>query len=97
MIEGIPIAELSARALLGIVVLLIFLGKLIPRSFFDVKAKEADQWREAYERERDARALGDAQISQLMEQGKTTHEIVTKLLPLATKTGASDETSQNVS
>lgn len=76
MLEGIPILDLTAPALLGITVLLIFLGRIIPRPFYQEKAVEADRWREAYEKEREARLASDAQTAELLEVAKTTHNII---------------------
>lgn len=75
MLEGIPIVGLTAPGLLGIFVLLMFLGKIVPRATLLDKQKEADQWREAYEAEREARASSDAQTVELLEVSKTTHTI----------------------
>ena len=76
MIEGIPIADLSAPALLGIAVLLLLFGKIVPRTTLADKAAEAERWRLAYEAERDARVISDAQTAQLLELAKTTHNII---------------------
>ena len=75
MLEGIPVVGLTAPGLLGLFVLLMFLGKIVPRSTLLDKQKEADQWREAYEAEREARASSDAQTVELLEVSKTTHAI----------------------
>jgi len=76
MLDGIPIATLTPPVLLGIAVLLVFIGKLVPRFFYTEKVKEAEKWEKAYEAEREARRLSDAQTAQLLEQAKTTHQIV---------------------
>lgn len=75
MLEGIPIVGLTAPGLLGIFVLLMFLGKIVPRATLIDKQKEADQWRAAYEAEREARVSSDAQTVELLEVSKTTHAI----------------------
>lgn len=75
MFEGIPVVGLTAPGLLGIFVLLLFLGRIVPRSTLRDKQVESDQWREAYEAEREARASSDAQTVELLEVSKTTHAI----------------------
>lgn len=76
MLDGIPVGSLAPPALLGIVVLMILLGRLIPRYTYTQKAQEAERWRQAYEAERLARATSDAQTAQLLELAKTTHSII---------------------
>lgn len=75
MFEGIPVVGLTAPGLLGIFVLLLFMGRIVPRSALLDKQNEANQWREAYEAERTARASSDAQTVELLEVSKTTHAI----------------------
>lgn len=76
MIAGIPIAGLTAPALLGIAVLMLLLGRIIPRSTYQDKCDEAERWRLAYETEREARALADAQVRDLMEVAKTSQGLI---------------------
>lgn len=76
MLDGIPFADLTAPTLLGITVLLLLWGKLVPRSTLVDKATEAEKWQKAYEVERDARIASDAQTAELLEVAKTTHSIV---------------------
>lgn len=78
MLDGIPIADLTAKTLLGITVLMIFLGWLVPKWVWKEKSEEANNWRKAYEAEREARATSDAQTAQLLELAKTTHDIIDK-------------------
>lgn len=76
MLYGIPVADLTAPSLLGICVLLVFFGRLVPRSVLKDKADESEKWRLAYEAERNARTLSDAQTTELLETAKTTHKVV---------------------
>jgi hypothetical protein len=76
MLDGIPIAGLTAPALLGLAVLMLLLGRIVPRSTLQDKAKECEQWRLAYEAEREARAASVAQTVELLELAKTTHDII---------------------
>lgn len=76
MIEGIPLAGLTAPTLLGIAVLLLLLGRIVPRSTYLDKKEEASKWQEAYQAEREARQTSDAQTAELLEVAKTTHNII---------------------
>lgn len=79
MIEGIPVSVLSASALLGLTVLLLLTGKLVPRVYLKDKMDEVERWREAYEKEREARSIADAQATELLEVAKTTHAIISAM------------------
>lgn len=79
MIQGVPITVLSASALLGLAVLFLLTGRLVPRVTLTDKIKEADKWREAYEKEREARSLADAQTTELLEIAKTTHAVISAM------------------
>jgi len=80
MLDGIPLVGLSAPALLGVFVMMIFLGLLIPRRIYTDKATESERWRVAFETEREARQESDKQTSQLIEAHKTTHAVLQALL-----------------
>lgn len=77
MLEGLPLVGLTAPALLGIAILLLLLGRIVPRSTLQDKAAEAERWRQAYETEREARALSNRQTIELLEVTKLTNAIVT--------------------
>lgn len=87
MIEGIPLVDLPPTALLGIAILLLLFGKLVPRSVLEDKQRESDKWREAYEAEREARASSDAQTVQLLEVSKTTHDLTVAMFDVLRQTG----------
>lgn len=76
MIEGVPLAQLTAPGLLGITILLLLLGRIVPRSALTDKIAEADKWHQAFLTEREARMISDAQTAELLELAKTTHNIV---------------------
>lgn len=76
MIEGIPLLGLTAPALLGFAVLLLLLGRIVPRSTLTDKSEESERWRQAYETEREARALSNQQTIELLEVTKLTNSIV---------------------
>lgn len=91
MLDGLPIAELTAPGLLGIAILLLLLGKLVPKSTLTDKAKEADRWREAYELERKRADTSDAQTADLLELAKTTHNIIVAVFGAEERTRRSGE------
>jgi len=72
--------DYSAPTLLGIAVLLLLLGLLVPRKYLMDKEREAERWRKAYEAERTARAISDAQTAELLELTKTTYELLESTL-----------------
>jgi hypothetical protein len=76
MFDGIPFADLTAPSLLGITVILLLLGKIVPRATLVDKAKEAEKWRLAYEAEKERATTSDAQTAELLEVAKTTHSII---------------------
>ena len=76
MLDGIPVGDLTAPGLLGLAVLMVFAGFLVPRYLYNEKKQESENWRLAYEAERKARATSDAQTAELLELAKTTHKII---------------------
>ena|SRR5690349_14282354 len=80
MLDGIPLVGLTAPALLSIVVLMIFTGLLIPWRTFKAKERESEQWRKAFETEREARQTSDKQTSQLIDAHQVTHQVLKALL-----------------
>lgn len=76
MLEGFPLIGLTAPALLGIAILLLLFGRIVPRSTLLDKSNESEKWRQAYETEREARALSNKQTIELLELAKLTNAIV---------------------
>lgn len=76
MIDGIPIATLTAPTLVGIIVILILIGRLVPWTVLKKAEKEAEKWQKAYEAEREARKLLAGQNAELLEIARTTHDIL---------------------
>lgn len=96
MIEGIDASTLTPSVLLGIFVLLIFLGVLVPYRSHRETVSEAERWRKAYESEREARALSDAQTTELLEVTKTTRNLLVALHGTAEKIRGSGGTDEMV-
>lgn len=76
MLDGIPILDLTPAALLGITVVLLLTGRIVPRAILQDKIEEAGQWRTAYEKEREARATADRQTAELLEVSRTTKKLL---------------------
>ena len=76
MLDGIPLVNLTPSVLVGIVVLMILLGRLRTNKEYQEKCAESERWRNAYEVERDARVLADRQTAELLELAKATHDIL---------------------
>lgn len=69
---GLPIAGLTAPALLLVAVWLILTGRIVPRRTYEEKAKEADYWRAA--------ALESMkQSGELLDAAKTTQAVIQAL------------------
>jgi hypothetical protein len=76
MIEGVSIIGLTPAGLLLLAVLMVFTGRLVPRATLRDTQIERDKWRQAYEGERDARAISDAQTRELLEVAKTSRQLL---------------------
>lgn len=79
MMEGIPVKDLTAPTLLGLAVIFILLGMLVPRYIYNEKKEECEKWRLAFEAERKARETSDKQTAELLELAKTTNKIITAM------------------
>jgi hypothetical protein len=76
MFDGIPVGDFTAPGLLGVAVILILLGRLVPYRILKDKAEESEKWRTAYEEERKARGLADAQTAELLELARTSNHLL---------------------
>jgi hypothetical protein len=74
--DGIPYVTLSAPALVGIFVLLVATGRLVPRRTYDDKAHEAGEWR-TEARIKDQQLMEkDKQLRHMSEVGETVKAIM---------------------
>lgn len=76
MPEGFAFLDLTPSVLLGVTVLLLLTGRLVPRVTLQDKAAEAERWHIAYEKSEEARRLSDAQTQELLEVAHLTHAII---------------------
>lgn len=75
-IEDIRLVDLTAPTLLGIGILMLMTGRLWTNAAYREKCKEATEWKEAYETEREARSTSESQTAELLEVAKTTHNVI---------------------
>jgi hypothetical protein len=68
--DGISIVGLTPAGLLLLAVLMVFTGRLVPRSTHQDVKDERDKWRQAYEASEEARLVSDAQTRELLEVAK---------------------------
>jgi hypothetical protein len=87
-LDGVPLIGLSAPGLAAFFFLLMYTGRVVPRSTLVDKKEESERWRLAYEKEREARGAADAQARELLEVSKTTHHIVLALFQNAQEAAA---------
>lgn len=79
-IVGIPLEILAPSALAGLAVLLVLTGRLIPRSTYDDKAHEADEWRaECRVKDQTIHELGDQNRAMLNAFGPTLTDFLDSL------------------
>ena len=87
---GIDVAQGGAVALVTLVVLLIFFGKLVPRRIVDdvrsdrndriaELAAERDTWRNAYVESEKARLESQNQVGELLELSRTADHVLRSL------------------
>jgi len=87
---GVDVASGGAVALVTLVVLLIFFGKLVPRSVLqDVRedrnariaevVAERDTWREAHRLSEAARVEAQSQVGELLELSRTADHVLRAL------------------
>ena len=84
---GVNVASGGAVALVTLVVLLIFFGKLVPRSVLEDVRKdrndriaevvaERDTWREAHRMSEAARIEAQSQVGELLELSRTADHVL---------------------
>jgi hypothetical protein len=79
MIEGIPVGAYGPTALVGIAILLILTGKLVPRRTYDDVIHDRDEWRAAHRISETARAVAADQVEELLEHARTTDSFIRAL------------------
>lgn len=77
--EHITLDKLTVSGLLGLAILMILTGALIPRRTYNEKKEECERWRQAYDTSEEARRTSDAQSAELLEVARTTHALLVAL------------------
>lgn len=98
MLEGVAATDIGLGTLVGIFFLLMFFGRIKPKSDVDRADAAAEKWRQAYETEREARATADAQTAELLELADTTQSILIALrdaVMQSRRTGGADVVSSS--
>lgn len=69
MLDGIPVLDIGAKALVSVIVLMLLTDRLVTRKRLEDKQRESDTWREAAEKWRivaeKGQATGDLIVSML--------------------------------
>ena len=78
-IIGIPAESLTLSGLLGLAVLAVLSGLLVPRRSLTDKQRESDHWRAAWELAEKARGEQAEQIRELAELARTTNAMISAL------------------
>lgn len=76
---GIPVDTLAPAALLGVCILLILTGRLVPRRTLEDANHDRNEWRAAHRISEAARAELAEQQRTLLEQGETSLALLRSL------------------
>jgi hypothetical protein len=77
MFDGVPVDKLTAPLLLLLAVLMVLMGLLVPRWTYKRLERERDDWKLAFEVERESRLALQEQTKELLELAKTTNNVLT--------------------
>lgn len=86
MLDGVPIVQLTPGILLGVGILAILTGRLVPRRTYDDVKEDRDSWRAAHQLSEHERVIVTEQMKELLEHAKTTNAII-RALPHAAEEG----------
>jgi hypothetical protein len=76
---GLSPTDMGAAALVGLVVLLVLRGQLVPRRQLEDLRQERDTWREAHTVSEEARRDAQDQAGELLELSRTAGALMTAL------------------
>lgn len=80
-LAGLPLGTLTPAGLLGLVIILIALGKLVPRRTLEDVIEDRNQWREAHQTSEKARLELQQQVQELLESSRATSAFI-RAIPL---------------
>lgn len=75
-LAGIPVADLTPAALVGLFVVAILVGLLVPRRTLKDVQTERDTWKEAYHTQVEARGEEARQMDMVLAMSKANHELL---------------------
>lgn len=90
LLSGVDITQGGAVAILAIVALLVFMGRIVPRRYLeDLRADrdarlreiaaERDMWRDAHRKSEEERHVAQGQVGQLLELSRTASHVLMAL------------------
>lgn len=88
---GIPLGSLTPAGLLAIIVLLIAVGRLVPRRTLEDVIQDRNEWRSAHQVSEQARVELQQQVQELLEHSRATDSFL-RALPLGVRKSREDET-----
>jgi hypothetical protein len=80
-LPSIPWEALTPPVLLGLAVLLLLTGRLIPRRTYDDMRQDRDHWREAHSESEALRAEMQGTLKPLLESAHTSEALLRSLSP----------------
>lgn len=90
---GLPISTLTPAGLLAMVIILIAVGRLVPRRTMEDVIHDRDEWRAAHRISEAARAELATQVGELLEHSRTTEQFI-RALPEAVAAAQSHRTRE---
>lgn len=76
---GIPVSTLTPAGLLAVLILLIGLGRLVPRRTMEDVIHDRDEWRAAHRISEQARVELAETVTEMLEQMRTTNALLQSL------------------
>jgi hypothetical protein len=76
MLATIPLDVAAPSVLLGILILLILTGRLVPRRTMEDAIHDRDEWRAAHRISEQARVELAEQLGELLEHARTTNAFI---------------------
>ena len=92
-LAGLPLGTLTPAGLLAVVILLIAVGRLVPRRTMDDVIEDRNQWRAAHKTSEEARIELQQQVQELLEHSRTTDQFI-RSIPIAVATMKEREEGQ---
>lgn len=78
-LDGLPLGTLTPAGLLAVVVLLIAVGRLVPRRTMEDVIHDRNEWRAAHRVSEQARQELAEQVGELLEHARTTNKVLSSL------------------